>query len=104
MLYLAQFHSGSLLAAALVGLVIGWISPVHRGAGLARRGLAVVVALVGLGIGLSVWRVVPGREGYWLDLGLLLLSAYLLACVVGTGLRGLLVAHQSRIRPPTPGS
>jgi hypothetical protein len=104
MLYLAQFHSGSLVAAALLGLAVGWISPVHRGKRLPVQGLSVAAALVVLAVGLVAGRIVPGREGYWLDLGVLLLCAYLLACAVGTGLRGLLIAHQSRRRPPQQGA
>jgi hypothetical protein len=104
MLYLAQFHSGSLVTAALVGLAVGWIAPVHRGKGLSVQGLAWAVALLALAAVLVAGRFVPGREGYWLDLGVLLLCAYLPACIVGTGLRGLLIAHQNGRRPPEQGS
>jgi hypothetical protein len=103
MMYLAQFHSGSLAAAALIGLAIGWIAPAHRGRGLPAQGLPYVLVLIVIAIVLVAGRVVPGREGYWLDLGVLLLGAYLLACAVGTGLRGLLIAHQSRRSPPEQG-
>ncbi len=104
MMYLAQFHSGSLAAAALLGLAVGWIAPAHRGKGLPVQGLSYAVALIAIAVVLVAGRVVPGREGYWLDLGLLLLTAYLLACAVGTGLRGLLIAHQSRRIPPEQGA
>lgn len=99
MLYLAQFHSGSLLAAALLGLAVGWISPVHRGAGLPTRWLCYIGAALALAVVLAVARIVPGREGYWLDLGLLLLAVYLVACAAGTCLRSLLIAHQNRPGP-----
>jgi hypothetical protein len=31
--------------------------------------------------------VIPGRPGYWLDLGLVMLAIYLLGCAVGSWLR-----------------
>jgi hypothetical protein len=100
MLYLAQFHSGSLAAAFLLGLGMGWIALVHRGAEIPLRWLVRFgVLLAGL-IALSAWRVLPGRPGYWLDLALLLFFAYFAGCTVGTWLRSLLVAHQSRPRKP----
>ncbi len=104
MMYLAQFHPGSVAAAALLGLAVGWIAPAHRGAGLPRQGLLYAVALIAIAVALVAGRVVPGRQGYWLDLGVLLLAAYLIACAVGTGLRGLLIAHQSRRSPPQQGT
>jgi len=31
--------------------------------------------------------VIPGRPGYWLDLGLVMLAVYLVGCAVGSWLR-----------------
>ncbi len=39
MLVLAEFHWGWLLAAAVVGLLMGWVGVVQRGGGLSKRGL-----------------------------------------------------------------
>jgi hypothetical protein len=39
----------------------------------------------------------PGRSGYWLDLGLLMLTAYLAGCFAGSWLR-----HQVVSRPTPP--
>jgi hypothetical protein len=32
-------------------------------------------------------RMVPGRPGYWLDLGLIMFALYLAGCAVGSWLR-----------------
>src|ERR1700757_336865 len=87
MAYLVTFHWGWLLASLLLGLAMGWIAVVHRGQGVSKpvaRWLAVLVA--GLVAGAPA-RVVPGRPGYWLDLGLIMLACYLVGCTVGSWLR-----------------
>ncbi|WJR78947.1 hypothetical protein [Bradyrhizobium sp. NP1] len=96
MAFLATFHWGFLLGAFLIGLAAGWIAVVHRGQGvskvLARWLAAVAVVLVAA----SLARIVPGRPGYWLDLGLILFACYLVGCTMGSALRGWVV---SRSRP-----
>ena len=52
--------------------------------GLVQLCLAALVAL-------SLARVVPGRFGYWLDLGLILFACYLAGCAVGSWLRAWVV-------------
>ena len=87
MMLLATFHWGWLLAALLLGFAMGWIAVVHRGHGVSKhlsRWLAVLVAAL-LAVALS--RVVPGRFGYWLDLGLMLFAIYLIGCGIGSWLR-----------------
>ncbi len=87
MAFLVTFHWGWLLASALLGLAMGWIAVVHRGQGVSKRMsrwlalLAVVLAASALA------RVIPGRPGYWLDLGLVMSAMYLLGCAVGSWLR-----------------
>jgi hypothetical protein len=110
MLYLAQFHSGALAAAVLLGLGMGWIALVHRGAEIPRRWLIRIGVLLAILIGLSQTHVLHGRvagfdlarPAYWLDLALLMFAAYVAGCAVGTWLRSLLLAHQSRRREQTP--
>jgi hypothetical protein len=91
MAYLVTFHWGWLSGALLLGLAMGWIAVVHRGPGVSKpmaRWLALfVVALVALALA----RVVPGRFGYWLDLGLILFACYLAGCAVGSWLRAWVV-------------
>ncbi len=87
MVYLATFHWGWLLASLLLGFAMGWIAVVHRGQGVSKRmarGLAVLVTAL---VAAALARVVPGRPGYWLDLGLIMFALYLAGCTVGSWLR-----------------
>jgi hypothetical protein len=87
MSYLAMFHWGWLLGALLLGFVAGWIAVVQHGAGVSRvtaRWLAVLVAAL---LAVALARVIPGRPGYWLDLGLMMFALYLAGCAVGSWLR-----------------
>jgi hypothetical protein len=85
--YLVMFNWGWLLASLLLGLAMGWIAVVHRGPGVSKvlaRWLAVLaVALVAV----AASRILPGRPGYWLELGLILFVPYLAGCAVGSWLR-----------------
>jgi hypothetical protein len=94
MVYLAMFHWGWLAGSLLLGFAMGWIAVVHRGRGVRKRtaqGLSVLVAAL---IVAALTHVVPGRFGYWLDLGLVMLGVYLVGCAVGSWLRDLVVARQ----------
>ncbi len=75
MAYLATFHWGWLLASLLLGLAMGWIAVVHRGQGVSQtdcsQWLAVLAAAL---VAAALARVVPGRFGYWLDLGLIMFA------------------------------
>jgi hypothetical protein len=85
--YLASFHMGWLIGSVLLGFCMGWISVVQRGNGTSKvtaRWLAVLVAAL---VAASFAHVVPGRFGYWLDLGLLMFACYLVGCTIGAGLR-----------------
>jgi hypothetical protein len=76
-----------LLVSLLLGLAMGWIAVVHRGQGVSKvtaRWLSVLVA--GL-IAAALAQVIPGRPGYWLDLGLIMFALYLAGCTVGSWLR-----------------
>jgi hypothetical protein len=92
MVYLATFHWGWLLASLLLGLAMGWIAVVHRGQGVSKvtsRWLAVLVAAL---VAIALARIVPGRPGYWLDLGLVMFALYLAGCTVGSWLRDRVLA------------
>ena len=87
MAYLLIIHWGWLLASLLLGFAAGWIAVVHRGQGMSKpvsRGLSVLVAAL---VAAALTRVIPGRPGYWLDLGLMMFAAYLAGCAVGSWLR-----------------
>lgn len=87
MISLVSFLWGWLLAALLLGLAAGWIAVVHRGNGLSRTTSLWLTGFALALIGLALARIVPGRAGYWLDLGLVMMTAYLIGCAVGSWLR-----------------
>jgi hypothetical protein len=96
MAYLVTFHWGWLLASLLLGLAMGWIAVVHRGQGVSKvtsRWLAVLVAAL---VAAALARLVPGRFGYWLDLGLIMFALYLPGCAVGSWLRDWVLARNAR--------
>ena len=100
MLYLAEFHWGWLAAAGVVGLLMGWAGVVQRGGGLSKRGLQGAAVILALAVVCVFARIVPGRFGYWLDLGLIMFAVYLLGCAIGAWLRELLIAdHRPAPRP-----
>jgi hypothetical protein len=39
--------------------------------------------------------VIPGRPGYWLDLGLIMFALYLAGCAVGSWLRDRVVSRHA---------
>ncbi|MGZ5871657.1 MAG: hypothetical protein ACXWKP_06040 [Bradyrhizobium sp.] len=87
MVYLATFQWGWLLASLLLGFGMGWIAVVHRGQGVSRRTAQWLAVLVAALVTAAFARVVPGRPGYWLDLGLIMFTLYLAGCTVGSWLR-----------------
>src|SRR3954451_17104190 len=95
MMYLASFHWGWLTAALLLGLAMGWIAVVQRGQGLSkvtRRWLALLAVIL---VAVAFGRLLPGRPGYWLDLGLRLFAAYLVGCAAGSSLRDRVISSQA---------
>jgi uncharacterized membrane protein YjjP (DUF1212 family) len=96
MAYLATFYWGWLVASLLLGLAMGWISVVQRGQGVSKtlaRWLALLAAAL---VAAAFARVVPGRFGYWLDLGLIMFALYLCGCAVGTWLRERVVSRSAQ--------
>src|ERR1700743_2571784 len=92
MLYVAMFDWGWLLGALLLGFVAGWISVVQRG-GVSRVTARWLMALVGALVGAAALPVIPGRFGYWLDLGLVMFALYVVGCAIGSCLRGWVVSR-----------
>jgi len=87
MSYFVTYHWMWLAGAALIGLGMGWIAMVQRGTGLSMLTMQIAAAILVLAIASSVSRLLPGRFGYWLDLGLALLAAYFVGCAIGSWLR-----------------
>jgi hypothetical protein len=97
MFYLLSFHWGWLVGSLLLGLAMGWISVVQRGNGTSKvlaRWLAVIVAAL---VAASLARVIPGRFGYWLDLGLTMFGCYLVGCTIGACLRDWVVSRSAPV-------
>jgi membrane protease YdiL (CAAX protease family) len=92
----AQFFWVWLLASLLLGFAMGWISVVQR-SGVTGAWERTLWALVAVLLVLAMTRIIPGRFGYWLDLGLVMFGLYLIGCTVGTCLRAWVVA---RTTPP----
>lgn len=95
MVHVAQFFWGWLLASLLLGFAMGWISVVQRGEGVAGAWGRALWALVVVLVALALSRAVPGRPGYWLDLGLVMFGLYLAGCTVGAYLRAWVVARST---------
>lgn len=95
MTYIATFNWGWLLAAALIGLAMGWIAVVQRGEGWSSVTLRKIAVLVAALILASVFHLAPGRAGYWLDLGLVMFAVYVVSCAVGSWLRHLVVSRHT---------
>ena len=87
MTYLATFHWGWLLGALLLGLAMGWIAVVHRGQGVTKKIVRWLSVLAAALVAAALTHVIPGRPGYWLDLGLMMFALYLAGCAVGSWLR-----------------
>jgi tellurite resistance protein TehA-like permease len=87
MAYLVTFHWGWLLASLLLGLSMGWIAVVHRGRGVSKRTSWWLAVLAAALVAVALARVIPGRPGYWLELGLIMFALYLFGCAVGSWLR-----------------
>ena len=87
MAFLVMFHWGWLLASLLLGLAMGWIAVVHRGPGVSKVLARWLAALAAALVAVAISRILPGRPGYWLELGLIMFVPYLVGCAVGSWLR-----------------
>jgi hypothetical protein len=96
MIYLAGFYWGWLLAALLLGFAMGWIAVVHRGRGVSKHVARWSAVLVAVLVAVALARIVPGRPGYWLDLGLTMFALYLAGCAVGSWLRDWVVSAHAK--------
>jgi hypothetical protein len=87
MAYLVMFHWGWLLASLLLGLAMGWIAVVHRGPAVSRVAAWWLAGLAAALVAVALARLIPGRPGYWLELGLVMFASYLVGCAIGSWLR-----------------
>ena len=94
MTILATLLWGWLLGAFLIGFGMGWIAVVYRGPSVPRAWIQRLSVLAVVIVGIAAAKLVPGRFGYWLDLGLALLGFYLVGCAIGSWLRDIVVTRQ----------
>ncbi|MBR1193163.1 hypothetical protein [Bradyrhizobium sp. AUGA SZCCT0160] len=95
MAYLTTFFWGWLLGSLLLGLAMGWISIVQHGEGVSKTWKRWLAAMAVVLVAAALSRVVPGRFGYWLDLGLIMFGLYLCGCAVGSWLRDWVVSRSA---------
>lgn len=94
MITLAILLWGWLLGAFLIGFCMGWVAVVYRGGSVSRVWIQRISVLVVAIIAVAVAKIVPGRFGYWLDLGLALFVFYLIGAAIGSWLRDIVVVRQ----------
>jgi hypothetical protein len=97
MAYLVTFHWGWLLASGLLGLAMGWIAVVHRGQGVSKRMARWLAVLATALVAAALAQLIPGRPGYWLDLGLIMFAVYLAGCAVGSWLRDRVLSRHAPV-------
>ena len=95
MTYLASFHWGWLTGSLLLGFAMGWIAVVHRGQGVSKAATRWLAALAVILVAAALARVIPGRPGYWLDLGLIMFAIYLAGCALGSWLRDRVISRHA---------
>jgi hypothetical protein len=95
MAYLAMFHWGWLGAALLLGFAIGWIAVVHRGRPLSAVMLRRIAIVFAVFAAVTLTRIIPGRAGYWFDLGLVMFVVYLVGCAAGSWLRDRVITRHA---------
>lgn len=81
MVYLLSTFWLWLLPAALLGLVVGWLT--CRRGGVGWGGIVPWLALLAGGIVIAALRILPDRPGFWFDLGVMMVALYLLGCGIG---------------------
>ena len=81
--YLIASIWGWMLAALVVGLIVGWLTCSRERSSWFSgwTPIALVVFLVALVAALFAW--LPGRPGLWLETGLLLFASYIVGCCLG---------------------
>ena len=93
MAILVTLNWGFLLAAGVLGFCMGWIAVVTHARPVSRNLMRVLSGLALMLVGLALARLVSGRFGYWLDLGLVMFAVYLVGCAIGSWLRDRVVSR-----------
>jgi predicted flap endonuclease-1-like 5' DNA nuclease len=109
MLYVGEVFWPWLLAALIMGSIIGWQTWSNKKrrswfAGWAKWG----AAAFGIGLVAALLRILPGRWGLWLETAILSFIAYIFGCFVGGWLQLILKTEKTAVRrktsipPPAP--
>lgn len=97
MLYLASQFAWFLLAAFVLGLVMGRLAHDGVKGGLWNRKLGYLLALVAIAAGLTWTHTLNGVAALWVESALLFLAAYLAGCVLAALLSG---TRQAEVTAP----
>ena len=95
MAYMIAFHWGWLLASLVLGFCMGWVAVVTHARALPKRWMIPLAVLAAVLVTVALTQVVPGRFGYWLDLGLTMFGCYLFGCTIGACLRDWVVSRSA---------
>jgi predicted flap endonuclease-1-like 5' DNA nuclease len=95
MWYLIQQYAFWLLAALVIGLVIGWLTFAPRKTSWWGGWVPVAAIAFVAGVLLAITRMIPGVPGLWLDTALLFFTTYIAGCFLGSWLRGLLGVRET---------
>ena len=96
MLYLLQAFSGWSAAALALGLCVGFFTwDSERRASWGFFAALAALFLIGGGVAASL-HLLPGRYGLWLETALLLTTAYIVGCLVGSLFHGLIGGRSAR--------
>jgi len=90
MMYLLSTHWLAVLAALVLGLIVGWRTcdrnAKETDSGTTPNVMPFIFAFGGLfllGALIAVIRSIPGVGGYWFDVIMLLVAVYILGCILG---------------------
>ena len=96
MVYLLTYHWAWMLAATFAGFAMGWVAVIQRNLGLSDEMMTKYAVFIGALLLVSLFKLLPGRAGYWLDLALVMFVVYLVGCVAGSWLRHQVVSRGAR--------
>jgi predicted flap endonuclease-1-like 5' DNA nuclease len=83
MSYLIAWHWGWLIIALVIGGIVGFATFARPRERWVDAQVVVALLVFAAAILLALLRLVPGRPGYWLELGVLMVAAYLIGCFLG---------------------
>ena len=89
MLYLLHMHWLLFFGGLGLGIVVGWLTYLRAATRWTDRTVRIAIGAVAIGALVAIAKVVPGRYGFWLELGVVLAGFYIVGCFIGWALRDL---------------